>query len=86
MIFFYILLTLSIYCIISIAIFYAYKQKPKFTLCCRTIEKIENKYWFLGLCLVIRFIAGVGSAMLTVAATSIVMKCTAYSSSTIVVS
>ena len=53
---------------------------------CRTIEEINSKYWFLGLCLVIRFIAGVGSAMLTVAATSIVMKCTAYSSSTIVVS
>ena len=61
-------------------------SNPKKTFFCRTIEIINNKYWFLGLCLVIRFIAGVGSAMLTVAATSIAMKCTAYSPSTVVVS
>ena len=53
---------------------------------CRTIEFVESMKWFLGLCVVIRFIAGIGSAMLVVAATSILMKGTSYSKSTVMVS
>lgn len=53
---------------------------------CRTIEFVESMKWFLGLCVVIRFIAGIGSAMLVVAATSILMKGTSYRKSTIMAS
>ena len=53
---------------------------------CRTLKEINNKDWFLVLCIVTRFIAGIGSAMLSVSATSILMKATSYSKNTIVVS
>ena len=52
----------------------------------RVGEFVASKEWFLTLCVLIRFSAGVGSAMLTVAATSMLMKSTSYSSATIVVS
>ena len=57
-------------------------------VCCnfRAIEIIESMQWFLGISILVRFIAGIGSAMLLVAATSILMKGTSYSKGTIMVS
>ena len=57
-------------------------------VCCnfRVIEIIESMQWFLGISILVRFIAGIGSAMLLVAATSILMKGTSYSKGTIMVS
>ena len=51
----------------------------------RCLNEITYRDLFLSLCIITRFVAGVGSAMLTVAATSILMKSTSYSSNTIVV-
>ena len=52
----------------------------------RTVKEVGNKDWKLTLCISIRLIAGVGSAMLTVASTSLLLKLTpSYSSSTIIV-
>ena len=47
---------------------------------------LESGKWFLALSVLLRFTAGIGSAMFTVSATSILLKGTDYSSTTIVVS
>ena len=47
---------------------------------------MESGDWFLALSVVLRFTAGIGSAMFTVSATSILLKGTDYSSATVVVS
>ena len=47
---------------------------------------VESRDLFLTFSIITRFTAGIGSAMLTVSATSLLMKGTDYSSTTIVVS
>ena len=69
----------------SLNCFLSIESMHTFVLFCRTAGNLENKKWFLGLSVLIRFIAGIGSAMLVVAATSILMKGTSYKKSTIAV-
>ena len=58
----------------------------KLNIFCSGLDLLESGKWFLALSVVLRFTAGIGSAMFTVSATSILLKGTDYSSTNIVVS
>ena len=58
----------------------------KHVLCCSTVYYISSDKAYLYLCIVIRLIAGCGTAVLYVSANSILLKTTSYNTNTIAVS
>lgn len=52
----------------------------------RAVKGVTNSDLFFGLCVLTRLTGGLGSAMIIIATTSILMKSTSYSAATIIVS
>ena len=53
---------------------------------CSAAKETSSTKWFFSLCILLQFIAGMGTAMLGVAGTSILLRSTDYSASTVAVS
>ena len=61
----------------------SYLTLDSYVKCCRTVNKITSTVWFLSLSILMRLIAGIGTSMVGVAGTSILLKSTTYSASTV---
>ncbi|XP_067949753.1 MFS-type transporter SLC18B1-like [Watersipora subatra] len=48
------------------------------------MERLESRDWFLAMCVILRALAGTGSAMISIASTSILLKASGFQSNTII--
>ena len=63
---------------------FKFYSRSKF--CCRSVYLFLSDVLYFSLCIAVRIFAGCGTAMLAISSTSVLLKCTSYETSTVMVS